>query len=658
MLSPLQLHRFPATPCLEDHCRPNSPAPFHLLAAACKRRRLFPSSSICNYYHENSQKTQTNTTFALLNDEAGGTRKHSSKSPSTLLPSPSLKQCSESEPPPGFSAVAENRVPWVEDEMELLELSLMRRTPQFAGSIVDVNASSSPFRTLIDDQSGNDEEGMLIKALEIRRRVTTEIFMEAMAKGKFGISYSRNLVSKLSDYIDHVMIQAASMKKMPKFWQSSFNSRVRAFIDDSELVPMIRWLKQNSLSFPQIGNLICNSRGDVMYIRRLVEWLNSVQVEGRFIGVVMLRSGENVFSRSFDDLDESIEYLEKTGVRRDCIGYVIRRCPTILAFSMEELKTRVEFYLNLGMGKKDFGTMVFDCPKVLGYLSMEEMNQKVAYLKEFGLSSEDVGSLIASKPHLMGCSIEEKWKPLIKFFYYIGIPKRGMRRILVAVPTVFCIDLQNTIVPKVQFLRDIGIRQDALGNVLVRFPRIFTYSLEKKIRPTVMFLLTKAGVSQRDIGKVIATRPELLGRDITNKLDPNVNYFLSIGISLRQLGEMIADFPAILQYNIDLLRPKYQYLRRTMVRPLHDLVEFPRFFSYSLDERIIPRHKILVENNINFKLRHMLASTDEEFEQMVENAVERRQRFELLTTLDTCIDVNDNYLTFNCNIVSETKVQD
>ncbi|VFQ65826.1 unnamed protein product [Cuscuta campestris] len=417
MLSPLQLHRFPATLCLEDHCRPNSPAPFHLPAAACKRRRLFPSSSICIYYHENSQKTQTNTTFALINDEAGGTRKHSSKLASTLLPSPSLKKCSESEPPPGFSAVAENRVPWVEDEMELVEFSLMRRTPQFAGSIVDVNASSSPVRTLIDDQSGNDEEGMLIKALEIRRRVTTEIFMEEMTKGKFGISYSRNLVSKLSDYIDHVMIQAASMKKMPKFWQSSFNSRVRAFIDDSEVVPMIRWLKQNSLSFPQIGNLICKSRGDVMYIRRLVEWLNSVQVEGRFIGVVMLRSGENVFSRSFDDLDESIEYLEKSGVRRDCIGYVIRRCPTILSFSMEELKTRVEFYLNLGMCKKDFGTMVFDCPKALGYLSMEETNQKVAYLKEFGLSSEDVGRLIASKPHLMGCSIEEKWKPLINFLH-------------------------------------------------------------------------------------------------------------------------------------------------------------------------------------------------------------------------------------------------
>ena len=92
----------------------------------------------------------------------------------------------------------------------------------------------------------------------------------------------------------------------------------------------------------------------------------------------------------------------------------------------------------------------------------------------------------------------------------------------------------------------------------------------------VIFLLTKAGVTQRDIGKVIALGPELLGCNIIHKLDVNVKYFLSLGISLRSLGEMVADFPMLLRYNIDVLRPKYRYLRRIMVRPLKDLIEFPR----------------------------------------------------------------------------------
>lgn len=88
--------------------------------------------------------------------------------------------------------------------------------------------------------------------------------------------------------------------------------------------------------------------------------------------------------------------------------------------------------------------------------------------------------------------------------------------------------------------------------------------------------MTKAGVSERDIGKVIALGPELLGCSIVHKLEINVKYFLSLGIRLRQLGEMIADFPILLRYNVDLLRPKYRYLRRTMVRSLEDVIEFPR----------------------------------------------------------------------------------
>lgn len=92
----------------------------------------------------------------------------------------------------------------------------------------------------------------------------------------------------------------------------------------------------------------------------------------------------------------------------------------------------------------------------------------------------------------------------------------------------------------------------------------------------VIFLMTKAGVREKDIGKVIALGPELFGYSIVHKLEFNLKYFLSLGIHTRTLGEMIADFPMLLRYNIDILRPKYQYLRRTMVRPLQDIIDFPR----------------------------------------------------------------------------------
>uniref|UniRef100_A0A5B7AQZ2 Uncharacterized protein n=1 Tax=Davidia involucrata TaxID=16924 RepID=A0A5B7AQZ2_DAVIN len=623
---------------------PNSITALQFSTTPTRRPRPFTISSSANHHHNQNQTIQnpdttTTTTTTLNNKEEEILRKHNAKSTALLLRHLSHQQ--EPNPNAQNGQEQEHAIP-EEDRVKLLEMSLIRkRTPQFPGSIyvefpndVDANTSLPPFQRLFDGEP-NDDDKMLLRALEIRRNVTVEIFKEAMSRGKFGITYSTNLVSKLSDFVDYVMIQAASMKRLPEFSQSSFNVRAKTVIDDSNVVPLIRWLKHNSLSYPQIGKLICMSKGNLGSIRRFAEWLKSNHVSGRFIGVALMKAGGNILEHSTEELDEIVGYLESNGVRRDWMGYVISRCPELLSYSMEEVKSRVEYYLDMGVNDNDFGTMVFDYPKVLGYFSMEEMNQKVAYLKEFGLNHGDVGRLLAFKPQLMGCGIEERWKPLVKYLYYLGISRDGMRRILTIKPMIFCVDLESIIVPKVQFLRDIGVQEDAIGNMLVKFPPLLTYSLYKKIRPVIIFLLTKAGVTQRDIGKVIALGPELLGCSIANKLDINVKYYLSLGISLRLLGEMIADFPMLLRYNIDVLCPKYRYLRRTMVRPLQDLIEFPRFFSYSLDDRIIPRHKILVENRINFKLRYMLASTDEEFDQRVQAAVERRRRFES-RVMDEC----------------------
>ncbi|CAA0807619.1 Mitochondrial transcription termination factor family protein [Striga hermonthica] len=580
--------------------------------------------------HHYPAADQENDVAAAQPSETTILRTHNAKSAAILLRHLS---------PPGTQSPhgenLESLLPLLEQDKEkLLEVSLIgKKIPQFPGS-VNANLSSPLLESVFRggnggvDGAGEVDDEMLVKALEIRRKVTTEIFKEAMKKGKFAITYYENLVSQIPEFIDYVMIKAVHMKSYPEFSECSYNARAQVFIDECKVVSLIRWLKHNSLSYPQIGKLICASKGQLDNIKRLAEWLKSIHVKGRFIGVTLTRAGEVILRRGLEELDEIVEYLEDNGVRSDWIGYVISRCPEILTFSMKELRSRAEFYLNMGMNKNDFGTMLFDCPKVIGYLSMEEMNQKVAYLKEFGLSTEDVGRLLAFKPQLMACSIENRLKPLVRYFYYLGMSKAGMRRILTMKPIVFCIDLESTIVPKVRFLVDIGVAEDAIATMLARFPSLMTYSLYKKIRPVVIFLLTKAGVSQQDIGKVVAIAPELLGCSIANKLEHSVNYFLSLGISLPVLGGMISDFPMLLRYNVDVLRPKYRYLRRTMIRPLEDVIEFPRFFSYSLEERIIPRHKIMIENRVNFKLRYMLASTDEEFDMKVKEAVENRTRFE------------------------------
>ena len=87
---------------------------------------------------------------------------------------------------------------------------------------------------------------------------------------------------------------------------------------------------------------------------------------------------ECFLERSIKELDEIVGYLERNGVKRDWMGIAMSRDPQLLSYSLEEVMARVGFYLDMGINHKDFGTMVFDYPRVLGYYTLDEMNQKVA----------------------------------------------------------------------------------------------------------------------------------------------------------------------------------------------------------------------------------------------------------------------------------------
>lgn len=179
-------------------------------------------------------------------------RRHNSKSTALLL-----RHLSHQSPAPHLSDSLPNpedlqhRHVSPEERARLLELSLVRRrTPQFPGSIyvqspgdADVATSLPPIQSLLfRDRGGDDddEREMIVRAIEIRRKVTAEIFKEAMRKGKFGITYTTNVADRLGEFIDYVMVEAASLKRLPEYSDSTFNVRAKTVIQDSNVVPLIR----------------------------------------------------------------------------------------------------------------------------------------------------------------------------------------------------------------------------------------------------------------------------------------------------------------------------------------------------------------------------------------------------------------------------------
>lgn len=569
-------------------------------------------SPLANEFQD-SEKTVSNPDIFNATDEAV-LRKQNAKSLSLLHSSSSPKT---------FETSTEDDALFDDEEARLtlvLDNDDVTRTPRFPGSVN--RARASRVEQLLSQGKGRSdrEEQTLRHALSIRRLRTKEVLKESMKASALSDRYSENLVSHMDGFVDYIIIKAASAKGRSEFTASTFTARAKNCIKESGVVELVKWLKHNQLSYPRIGVLVSTVADDLEGLKLRIRWLKSIHVKGRYLGVVLTRH-ESILRRSIEDLDNNVQFLESHGVLIDWMGFVVTRCPEILSFSMEELKCRVNFFLELGMNDNDFGTMVFEYPKAIGFFSIADMINKVKYLKEFGIDNRDLGRLISSRPRLLACNVEEEWKPLVKYLFYLGVQRSGMKRLLIKEPSIFLLNLRNNIAPKVRFLRAIGVYDEAVGAVLAKFPKFLTYSLDKKIRPVVKFLIERSGVPEEDIGKVIASEPELIGCSISGKLEVTTKYFLALGIPPQMLGRMIADFPMLLKYNLSVIRPKYRYLKRVMVRPLLDLIEFPRFFSYSLTSRIIPRHEVLVENAINFPLRYMLAPSDEEFARRVEAAL-------------------------------------
>lgn len=77
---------------------------------------------------------------------------------------------------------------------------------------------------------------------------------------------------------------------------------------------------------------------------------------------------------------------------------------------------------------------------------------------------------------------------------------------------------------------------------------------------------------------------------------------------------MVGRFSPLLGYSIEkVLKPKLDFLVNIMEKPIKEVVDYPRYFSYSLEKKITPRFCVLKGRDVEYSLKDMLGKNDEEF---------------------------------------------
>lgn len=254
--------------------------------------------------------------------------------------------------------------------------------------------------------------------------------------------------------------------------------------------------------------------------------------------------------RSVEQIDRTITFLSRFGG----IDIIVRR-PRILNFDLDtQLVPRVELLNEISGGDEDAtGVVLCKLPAILSY-SVEHMEGHVQLLRSFaGLSDPQIFKIFLVFPNVISASKERKLRPRIEFLKQCGLNSDEIFKFLTKAPLFLGLSFEDNLVHKLVFLLKIG------------------YGYGTKELAVAMGAVTRT--SCENVQKVIGL-------------------FLSYGFSCTDILTMSKRHPQILQYSCGSLEEKVEYLIEGMGRDVGELLAFPAFLGYKLDDRIKHRYEV------------------------------------------------------------------
>ncbi|ERN06758.1 hypothetical protein AMTR_s00005p00120750 [Amborella trichopoda] len=214
------------------------------------------------------------------------------------------------------------------------------------------------------------------------------------------------------------------------------------------------------------------------------------------------------------------------------------------------------------------------------------------------LSSKKVKA-IARLPAFAYYSLDGKIKPVVELFLDLGIPRSEIPGILFRRPQLCGISLSENLKPTMTYLESLGVDKEKWAKVIYRFPAV----------------LTSLGV---DVALLLHRSPQTFGLSIGANLNPVAQFFLDRGFIIEEVGTMISRYGALYTFSLaDNLIPKWEFFQ-SIYYPRSELVKFPQYFGYRLEERIKPRFERVRELGVEVLLNQVLSTSDAEFEKVLE----------------------------------------
>ncbi|XP_062212622.1 transcription termination factor MTEF1, chloroplastic [Phragmites australis] len=242
-----------------------------------------------------------------------------------------------------------------------------------------------------------------------------------------------------------------------------------------------------------------------------------------------------------------------------------------------------------------------------------QVKDKILSLELMGV---DYGRALGLNPALRDAP-PESIHAVVTFLQSRGLQFKDLGRVFGMCPSVLTASVRADLRPVFAFLsEDLGVPESAHRRVIVKCPRVLACSVRDQLRPALIYLRR---LGFRDNRALALQDPILLVSSVERTMAPKLEFLAGLGMSRDDAVAMTLRCPALFTFSIERnYKPKYEYLVAEMGGGVEDIKAFPQYFAFSLEKRIVPRHRAAAEAGVALPLPDMLKATDEEFREMLE----------------------------------------
>ncbi|XP_050203820.1 transcription termination factor MTERF5, chloroplastic [Mercurialis annua] len=251
-----------------------------------------------------------------------------------------------------------------------------------------------------------------------------------------------------------------------------------------------------------------------------------------------------------------------------------------------------QFFQNLGFSDSHIRSAIRVSPQVLFSTVDKSLKPKIKFFQDLGLVGYELGKFISKNSTVLTASLEKKLVPRIEIVKKLLLNDEENKDLLKVLTRCYWIISkypESRLVSNVAFLESCGIVGSQLSMLLRRQPRFFLMQ-ESALRELVSRVVNMGfSVDSRMLVYALYTVNCMSDETFTKK----VEILKSFEFSEYECREMFRKQPNLLRSSEKKLKLGIDFFLNTIKFKKEVLVYKPTLLMMSIEERVIPRYKVL-----------------------------------------------------------------